>query len=75
MAGWPQRKKYVQIMQRMLGTRLSENKHARHDLYSVVADHLDLAGGADVDSITTSQFWSEALFFFLAGWCLPNILR
>lgn len=75
IAGWSQRKKYVQMMQRMIGTRLSEDKHARHDLYSVVADHLDLNGSADVDSITTSQLWSEALFFFPAGWCSLNILR
>lgn len=60
-----QRANYVQMMQRMIGTRLSEDKHARHDLYSVVADHLD----DPTNGITTSQLWSEALFFFPAGLC------
>lgn len=62
-----QRTKYVQMMQRMIGTRLAEDKHTRHDLYSVVADYLD----NPTDGITTSQLWSEALFFFPAGLSLP----
>ncbi|KAI3390366.1 hypothetical protein diail_9940 [Diaporthe ilicicola] len=64
VAGRAQRVKYVEMMQRMIRTRLSEDKHARHDLYSVVADHLD---NTTADGITTSQLWSEALFFFPAG--------
>lgn len=64
IAGWFQRKRYGQMMQRMIRTRLSEDKHARHDLYSVLADHLD---NTTTDGITTSQLWSEALFFFPAG--------
>lgn len=64
IAGWFQRAKYGQMMQRMIRTRLSEDKHARHDLYSVLADHLD---NTTADGITTSQLWSEALFFFPAG--------
>lgn len=67
LAGWSQRKKYIQMMQRMISTRLSEDKHVRHDLYSVVADHLDNA----TEGITTSQLWSEALFFFPAGSSFP----
>lgn len=58
-----QRTKYFKMMQSMIGARLSEDKHARHDLYSVVADHLD----DPTNGITTSQLWSEALFFFPAG--------
>lgn len=68
LAAWSQRKKYVQMMQRMIGTRLSEDKHVRHDLYSVVAEHLN----DPADGITTSQLWSEALFFFPAGLFLPS---
>lgn len=64
-----QRDKYVQMMKRMIGTRLSEDKHARHDLYSVVVDHLD----DPANGITTSQLWSEALFFFPAGTVSPNL--
>lgn len=65
-----QRTKYGKMMKRMISTRLSEDKHARHDLYSVVADHLDKPG----DDITTSQLWSEALFFFPAGSYSPELL-
>lgn len=65
-----QRAKYVQMMQRMISTRLSEDKHARHDLYSVVADRLDIPA----DGITTGQLWSEALFFFPAGLPSPELL-
>lgn len=50
IAARSQRVKYVEMMQRMIRTRLSEDKHARHDLYSVVADHLDTTA----DGITTS---------------------
>ena len=76
MAAWSQRMKYMQMMQRMIRTRLSEEKHARHDLYSVVADHLD---NTAADGITTSQLGSEALFFFPAGsycfnlQCIPSM--
>lgn len=69
IAAWSQRKKYELMMQRMIRNRLSEDKHARHDLYSVVADHLDT--NAD-EGITTGQLWSEALFFFPAGLCHPK---
>ncbi|KAG6353747.1 hypothetical protein INS49_005456 [Diaporthe citri] len=64
IAGWFQRAKYGRMMHRMIRTRLSEDKHARHDLYSVLADHLD---NSTADGMTTSQLWSEALFFFPAG--------
>lgn len=70
LASRGQRAKYVQMMQRMIGTRLSEDKHARHDLYSVAADHLD----NPADGITTSQLWSEALFFFPASSSSPEHL-
>lgn len=64
LAGRAERRQFVNMMQRMIRQRLAEDKHARHDLYSVVADHLD---NNAADGITTSQLWSEALFFFPAG--------
>ncbi|RYP01745.1 hypothetical protein DL764_006096 [Monosporascus ibericus] len=47
----------------MISSRLSEDKHAKHDLYSFVADHLDDAS----NETKTNEIWSEALFFFPAG--------
>lgn len=66
LAGYSQRKKYIRMLQLMISSRLSEDKHAKHDLYSFVVDQLDNTA----DSITTSQLWSEALFFFPAGECI-----
>lgn len=49
----------------MINSRLSEEKHAKTDLYSFVVDHLDLDNRED--GLTTRELWSEALFFFPAG--------
>jgi hypothetical protein len=65
-AGYTQRLKYLRMLQLMISTRLSEEKHANNDLYSFVVDHLDNA----TDRITTSELWYEALFYFPAGVCL-----
>lgn len=66
LVGYGQRVKYLDTLQTMISTRLFRGKHAKNDLYSFVADHLDNAA----DGITTSELWSEALFFFPAGLCL-----
>lgn len=71
IVGRSQRVKFGEMMQRMIRTRLSEDKNVRQDLYSVVADHLD---NTAADGITTSQLWSEALFFFPAGSYSPGFL-
>ncbi|KAI1662176.1 cytochrome P450 [Daldinia decipiens] len=63
LVGYGQRVKYLRALQTMISTRLSQEKHAKNDLYSSVADHLDNAA----DGITTSELWSEALFFFPAA--------
>lgn len=68
--GLPQRLKYIKMLQHMISTRLSEEKHARNDLYSFVADHIDNSA----DGITTSELWSEALFFFPAGQCSASLM-
>lgn len=63
LAGFSKRMKYRQMLQEMITSRLSQDKHARTDLYSFVADHLDDPS----NGVTTSELWSEALFFFPAG--------
>ncbi|KAI0388253.1 cytochrome P450 [Xylariaceae sp. FL0594] len=63
LAGYSQRKKYKQLLQQMIMARLSQDKHAKNDLYSFVVDHLEDPS----NRITTSELWSEALFFFPAG--------
>ncbi|KAI1817166.1 cytochrome P450 [Poronia punctata] len=63
LAGYSQRKKYKKLLQQMILARLSQDKHARNDLYSFVVDHLDDPS----TRVTTSELWSEALFFFPAG--------
>ncbi|KAI1276490.1 cytochrome P450 [Xylaria sp. FL0933] len=55
---------YLRLLQTMITSRLSEEKHAKHDLYSIVADNMNTSQG---ESITLSELWSEALFFFPAG--------
>ncbi|KAI1355100.1 cytochrome P450 [Xylaria sp. FL0043] len=63
LAGFSKRMKYKQMLQKMITSRLAQEKHARSDLYSFVADHLD----DPANGVTTSELWSEALFFFPAG--------
>ncbi|KAI8963186.1 cytochrome P450 [Daldinia sp. FL1419] len=63
LVGLGDRAKYLHMLQTMISTRLSQEKHAKNDLYSFVADHLD----NPADGITTSELWSEALFFFPAA--------
>lgn len=57
LLGRKQREKYRAILQHMIKTRLAEDPHAHHDLYSVTVD----------SGIDLSELWSEALFFFPAG--------
>lgn len=63
LLGFSQRIKYLRMMQHMISTRLSQDKHAKNDLYSFVVDHLDNT----TDGMKTNELWSEALFFFPAG--------
>ncbi|KAI1127878.1 cytochrome P450 [Nemania abortiva] len=63
LLGYKAKMKFMNILQHMIKTRLSQPTHAKDDLYSVVAEHLDNT----VDGIETSELWSEALFFFPAG--------
>ncbi|KAH8890388.1 cytochrome P450 [Thozetella sp. PMI_491] len=63
IVGRAQRMKYLQVLRHMIGNRLSEAKHARCDLYSFTADHLD----DPANGIDASELWNEALFFFPAA--------
>ncbi|KAJ8132298.1 hypothetical protein O1611_g1322 [Lasiodiplodia mahajangana] len=61
--GYKAKRKYMNNLQHMIKTRLSEPIDAKHDLYSTVAGHLDNTA----DGIGTSELLSEALFFIPAG--------
>lgn len=56
--------RYFAVIENMIATRVSEGKHARHDLYSVVADEMNPDGG---QYLKDSEIWAEAGFFFPAG--------
>ncbi|KAI0139736.1 cytochrome P450 [Pestalotiopsis sp. NC0098] len=57
------RQKYWLLLQHMIKTRMGEEKNARADLYSVVADTLD----AEPDTLYGGSMWTEAVFFMTAG--------
>ncbi|KAI1774666.1 cytochrome P450 [Hypoxylon cercidicola] len=59
-----QKKSYLRLWQEMIKSRLKEEKHAKYDLYSHLADYVD---SPDDESLSLSEIWSEALFFFPAG--------
>ncbi|KAJ3567558.1 hypothetical protein NPX13_g6724 [Xylaria arbuscula] len=63
LIGSKSRKMYEELLRQMITGRLSQEKHAKNDLYSFVVDHLD----DPTVGITTSELWSEAVFFFPAG--------
>ncbi|KAI0158138.1 cytochrome P450 [Xylariaceae sp. FL1272] len=58
------KKNYYQIMQDIIKWRSSQDRNAKHDLYSVAAEAMDAEGGV---SVRNSEIWFEALFFFPAG--------
>ena len=66
LVGFQTRRKYLSMLQLMIKSRLAQDKDAQNDLYSFLADHLSDPSA----SITTSELWSEALFFMPAGSCL-----
>ncbi|KAI0475941.1 cytochrome P450 [Xylariaceae sp. FL0804] len=54
-------RRYFDTINNIIAARVAEDKHVRHDLYSLVSDHMDTSGGV------RSEMWAEALFFFPAG--------
>ncbi|KAH9908391.1 cytochrome P450 [Xylariomycetidae sp. FL2044] len=63
LLGYGQRMKYLRMLQEMIATRMSEEKHSRTDFYSFIIDHIDEASGG----LTVNGLWSEALFLFPAA--------
>ncbi|KAI4866858.1 cytochrome P450 [Hypoxylon rubiginosum] len=59
-----QKKSYLRLLQEMIKAGLKEEKHAKYDLYSHLADYVDSPDG---ENLSLSEIWSEALFFFPAG--------
>ncbi|KAK0634894.1 cytochrome P450 [Bombardia bombarda] len=57
------REKYWRLVETMIKSRVTLDRHAKPDLYSFVADTLT----ANPDSIRGSHLWLEALFFLTAG--------
>ncbi|KAI1412809.1 benzoate 4-monooxygenase cytochrome P450 [Hypoxylon sp. FL1857] len=57
-------KSFLQTLSKMIQARLSQDKHAQHDLYSFMVDALDAPGS---DRITLSEIWTEGIFFLPAG--------
>jgi cytochrome P450 len=56
------RARYKKLMEKMIATRLAEDKHVRNDLYSIVTE-----ASSQGESIRMSDIWTEAMSFFPAG--------
>ncbi|KAK7751118.1 hypothetical protein SLS62_006947 [Diatrype stigma] len=54
------------LLEKMIKARTTEDKHARHDLFSVASGANDAAVNPN-ESIRMSDIWSEAMSFFPAG--------
>ncbi|OTB01372.1 hypothetical protein M426DRAFT_323513 [Hypoxylon sp. CI-4A] len=59
-----QGKSFLQTLSKMIKARLSQDKHAQHDLYSFMVDAVDAPEG---DRIALSEIWTEGAFFLPAG--------
>lgn len=57
------REKYWRLVESMIQKRMGEDRHAKPDLYSFLADAMT----ADPDSLRGGALWMEALFFLAAG--------
>ncbi|KAI1088516.1 cytochrome P450 [Rostrohypoxylon terebratum] len=59
-----EREKTARLMETMIRSRMSEDVHAKRDLYSHVADAIN---AKDDDSLRLGDLWYEAFFFIIAG--------
>ncbi|KAI5923348.1 cytochrome P450 [Camillea tinctor] len=50
------------LLEKMIITRSSEDKHVRYDLYSIASE-----ANSEGEAIRASEIWSEAMVFFPAG--------
>ncbi len=64
-----QREPYRQVVKMLIGSRMAEDKNAKEDLFSMVADQINTGGP---NSLQTSELWAEAIFLFAAGWSHPK---
>jgi cytochrome P450 len=71
IVGYKQWRGYRDILRQMVRSRLSEPTHAKHDLYSFVADYVGNSG----EGLQIDELWSEALFFFPAGMLQSHHMR
>ncbi|KAI0893412.1 cytochrome P450 [Annulohypoxylon nitens] len=56
------RERWKRLLEKMIITRSSEDKHIRHDLYSIAAE-----ANSQGETIRMSEIWSEVITFFPAG--------
>lgn len=61
------RERWKRLLEKMIITRSSEDKHIRHDLYSIAAK-----ANSQGETIRMSELWSEVITFFPAG-AMPTI--
>lgn len=54
---------YFSTIEGIIASRVAEDVHARHDLYSIVADQMN----PDSEYLKGSEIWAEAVFFLPAG--------
>ncbi|KAI2465979.1 cytochrome P450 [Annulohypoxylon bovei var. microspora] len=59
-----EREKTARLMETMIRSRMSEDVHAKRDLYSFVADAVN---AKDDDTLRLGDLWYEAFFFIIAG--------
>ncbi|RYO74828.1 hypothetical protein DL764_010711 [Monosporascus ibericus] len=60
------REKYLNLIHKMITTRMAKTKDARHDLYSFVADVLDAGSGGLRQTGDTGKTAMSATFFYLS---------
>ena len=63
LVGFRQVIKFLNSVRAMIKTRMSQDKNAHHDLYSIVADHI----GKDQQGLYQGELWPEAILFIIAG--------
>ncbi|KAI1357251.1 cytochrome P450 [Xylaria arbuscula] len=66
------RSQYLSLVQHIISSRIKQDKDAHHDLYSIVADHLDKSGS---DGIRQSELWAEATTFLPTGMVPHNTIK
>ncbi|KAI1084876.1 cytochrome P450 [Whalleya microplaca] len=58
------RSQYLSLVEYIISSRTKQDKHAQHDLYSIVAEELD---SSESNGIRESELWAEAIVFLPAA--------